>query len=360
MSIKALRYIIILIGFLSIFFSCQEDHITPPTEGATPIKEYFIAAEEVEWNYSPSQTNLAAGRPYSPDELVYLENAPQRIGRKNIKARYRLYKDAGFTEYQSTTDDSQAGILGPVIRAEVGDQIKITFKNNTGIAASMHPHGVKYDKLNEGITGVAPGETFVYTWEVPENAGPASGEGSSVAWAYHSHVMENLEGDLYAGLIGPLVIYRKGALENNKAKDVDAERFALFMVLDESSSLYLDNNISNYTDGTVDKSDPDFQESNKKHSVNGLMYGNQNFSIKAGMNVRWYLLAFGNEVDWHTAHWHGNTATFRGSRTDVIQLGPASMVVADMRADNPGTWMFHCHVHDHTLAGMDASYTVEQ
>jgi hypothetical protein len=34
------------------------------------------------------------------------------------------------------------------------------------------------------------------------------------------------------------------------------------------------------------------------------------------------------------------------------------MVSADMIADNPGTWLFHCQVSDHLEAGMLATYTI--
>jgi hypothetical protein len=34
------------------------------------------------------------------------------------------------------------------------------------------------------------------------------------------------------------------------------------------------------------------------------------------------------------------------------------MKTVDMIADNPGTWMFHCHVEDHMEAGMMAVYTI--
>jgi hephaestin len=34
------------------------------------------------------------------------------------------------------------------------------------------------------------------------------------------------------------------------------------------------------------------------------------------------------------------------------------MKVADMIPDNPGTWMYHCHVNDHMLEGMSARYQV--
>jgi hypothetical protein len=36
------------------------------------------------------------------------------------------------------------------------------------------------------------------------------------------------------------------------------------------------------------------------------------------------------------------------------------MVTVDMLADNPGTWLFHCHVADHMEAGMMATYTIYQ
>ena len=34
------------------------------------------------------------------------------------------------------------------------------------------------------------------------------------------------------------------------------------------------------------------------------------------------------------------------------------MVVADMVPDNPGIWLFHCHVNDHITAGMLTRYQV--
>jgi hephaestin len=45
-------------------------------------------------------------------------------------------------------------------------------------------------------------------------------------------------------------------------------------------------------------------------------------------------------------------------RTDVAPLATMGMLVADMVPDNPGTWLFHCHVKEHLLAGMQAQYTV--
>jgi manganese oxidase len=50
--------------------------------------------------------------------------------------------------------------------------------------------------------------------------------------------------------------------------------------------------------------------------------------------------------------------TTGGQTTDVVSLGPAQMITADMVPDRAGTWMFHCHVSDHMAAGMMAHYEV--
>ena len=80
--------------------------------------------------------------------------------------------------------------------------------------------------------------------------------------------------------------------------------------------------------------------------------------MRRGQRVRWYLMGMGTEVDLHTPHWHGNTVLIDGHRQDVIELLPASLIVADMKPDDPGTWLYHCHVGDHILAGMLALYQV--
>jgi FtsP/CotA-like multicopper oxidase with cupredoxin domain len=66
----------------------------------------------------------------------------------------------------------------------------------------------------------------------------------------------------------------------------------------------------------------------------------------------------GNEVDIHTAHWHGVTALDHGVRTDVVELTPAIFKTVDMAPDVAGVWLFHCHVADHMMAGMMARFEV--
>jgi FtsP/CotA-like multicopper oxidase with cupredoxin domain len=49
-----------------------------------------------------------------------------------------------------------------------------------------------------------------------------------------------------------------------------------------------------------------------------------------------------------------------GARIDTIEVFPATTQVVDMRPDNVGTWLFHCHVADHMAGGMMTRYTVTE
>jgi hephaestin len=82
--------------------------------------------------------------------------------------------------------------------------------------------------------------------------------------------------------------------------------------------------------------------------------------MKVGDRVRWYVLSLGEGLNFHTPHWHGNTLLWNGQRTDVFNLGPASMMTADMTPDDPGIWLLHCHVSEQMETGMVARYEVDR
>ena len=340
----------------------------------TTTRTYYIAADEVDWNYAPLGRNEIAGRPFNDDENVFVAQGPDRIGSTYRKARFRQYTDATFTRLQPKDARWQhTGLLGPTIRAEVGDTIKVVFRNNASRPYSMHPHGVRYAKdsegapYNDGTSGankaddaVPPGQTVTYTWEVPARSGPAEHDGPSVMWMYHSHTDEIK--DTNSGLMGPMIIYPDGALRaDGSVAGIDREFIAVFSVLDENQSHYLQDNIDRFTGNprSVDPEDEGFEESNLMHSINGYVYGNGPLmTANRGERVRWYLMGMGTEVDLHTPHFHGNTVTTMGMRTDVLELLPASMKTADMAPDAPGTWLLHCHVNDHIAAGMSTRYQI--
>jgi hephaestin len=220
---------------------------------------YYVAAEEVVWDYAPAGRNLMFDWELGEHEAIWTASGPDRIGRVYKKALYREYTDETFTELKPRPPEwEHLGFLGPLFRAEVGDTIRVVFKNRVSFPSSVHPHGVFYDKNSEGALSaddssegdrlddaVPPGGTHTYVWPVPERAGPAEGDGSSILWMYHSHTNE--ERDVAAGLMGPMIVSRRGATKaDGTPKDVDREYIVSFHEVDENLSWYLEDNIQTY------------------------------------------------------------------------------------------------------------------
>lgn len=384
---RPLRMPLASIGGLLLLVGCLSDDPAGPSLDASSnpysrahTRWFYIAADDVAWDYAPLGYNAITGQPFDDVANVFVQPGPDRIGDTYLKVLYREYTDASFTQVKPVAPEWQhLGVLGPLIRAVVGDTIKIVFRNKSSCDPecrpySMHPHGVFYEKDSEGApyddgtTGddkaddlVYPGQTHVYTWLVPPRAGPGPMDPSSIMWMYHSHVDETR--DTYTGLVGPIIVAAPGTLDpDGRPKDVDREFVTLFMVNNENASWLIDRNIATYAGRprSVDPADPDFEESNLMHGISGLVFGNlKGLDMRLGEHVRWYVMGMGTEIDIHTPHWHGQTGIWAGMRTDVLEIFPASMKVFDMVPDNPGTWLFHCHVNDHLDAGMIATFTVQ-
>lgn len=341
-------------------------------EGVT--RAYYIAADEMVWDYAPTGKDGISGKDFGEEASVFVERGPDRIGSRYVKAMYQEYTDKSFEQLKPRPPEwKHLGMLGPAIHAEVGDTVEVVFKNNTKRPVSVHPHGVFYEKDSEGAPyadgtdvadkkddAVPPGETHTYSWGVPERAGPGPQDASSVMWMYHSHTDEPK--DTNSGLMGPIIVTAEGeANDDGSPEDVDREFVTMFSVVDENDSWYLNQNIRRFTGqpGAVDVEDEGFVESNLMHSVNGFVFGNlPGLEMREGENVRWYVFGMGTEVDLHTPHWHGQTVLINGRRLDVSSVLPADVEVADMVPDDPGTWLYHCHVNDHIKAGMSALFTV--
>lgn len=369
--------------------------------GQTPdparTRHYYIAAEPVQWDFMPAGYDPICGMTPSANVLAW------HLVRK---ARYIQYTDGTFT--QRVPQDPRLGILGPTLRGVVGDYLVITFLNRTALPLSMHPHGVKYDKDSEGSyygdvnhlksvqtrykenhsppglgAAIGPNARFDYVWYLDDASGPLPTEPSSKGWLYHSHVSG--EGEINLGLEGIIIVTDpKRARPDGTPNDVDREMPALFMIFNESetdpeaaehaaaagggggslsnliSSLASANGRTSAAPPNASASPLDLKEEGERHAINGYIYGNlPGLEMNEGERVRWYLFGLGSETDLHTPHWHGLRVIEEGvRRTDTVELLPGSMKVADMLANDPGDWLFHCHVAEHMNNGMFALVTV--
>jgi hypothetical protein len=144
---------------------------TTPTPQA---RQYFIASEAVMWDYAPLGKDAVKDEVFAPPPAptgsdghdhdhsmgrrrslqpmdgmdhsmhggahahhtagAWMSNsrsAPQRIGRYYLKMQFVEYTDLTFTTRKPrSAEDEHLGILGPTIRAEVGDTIQVTFRNH--------------------------------------------------------------------------------------------------------------------------------------------------------------------------------------------------------------------------------------
>ncbi|XP_026517182.2 coagulation factor V-like, partial [Terrapene carolina triunguis] len=99
--------------------------------GAAQVREHYIAAEITSWSYRPQSK-----------EQSRLDNSEPVFK----KIAYREYE----ADFQTAKPrDTFSGLLGPTLRAEVGDTLVVHFKNMANKPLSIHPQGIAYNKLSE-------------------------------------------------------------------------------------------------------------------------------------------------------------------------------------------------------------------
>jgi hephaestin len=295
--------------------------------------------------------------------------------------RFIRYTDATFsTRWQHASADEAArwehlALLGPVLRAEVGDTIRVTFRNAAPAHFSLHPHGVVYPKGAEGapyVDGsaglrergddmVAPGETWPYTWFVPVSAGPGPGDPSSVPWLYHGHVHE--AGDENTGLVGVILVTGKGRARvpgsaneaDLRPADVDRELVVMAKAFDEGQASEEVHMSGHLLPAPPPGASDDFS---LFFTLNGLVACRLSFAATQGERVRLYGVSLGNEVDLHHIVVTGHSLMFRGERVSGLSLLPGTMFAADTVLNAAGDWLVASSVIHHAERGMVARLAV--
>jgi manganese oxidase len=207
-------------------------------------RHYCILSTETEWDYAPNSTKnkMDLTTLYENNAQTILTQSSYSMGSLFVKAIYREYeydqstKSCEWTKLKSSSSSSVNGILGPTIRAIVGDKIFVHYKNNCSRSYSIEPHGLFHSQNVNDL--VSPHEETTYTWLVMESSGPESKSFSSRVWMYHG----GNENDLHSGLIGPIVIVSADHIATTDQKkfvlpcDVDFEFILGMMSFDETLS----------------------------------------------------------------------------------------------------------------------------
>ncbi|KAI5621196.1 coagulation factor V precursor, partial [Silurus asotus] len=338
-------------GFLTVN-TCEE--FTAPKRKLTMQQKresqewiYYIAAEEIIWDYAP---NL-------PDNVdrnfrsTYLKQSSVRIGKKYKKAVFTQYTDESFKERaEEKQRKMELGILGPVIRAQIRDIIKIVFKNKASRPYSIYPHGLTIDKAAEGANypeggqqshAVQPGETYTYVWRVIEEDEPLPSDSRCLTRMYHSAV--DTPRDIASGLVGPLLICKSQSLSTRNVQlRADKEQHAMFAVFDENKSWYINENILTYCGEpkNVKPDDPEFYDSNVMHTINGYVYeSGQILGFCNGEIATWHVSSVGEQDDIQTATFYGHTFELNNREEDILSLFPMTGETISMNMANVGIWL---------------------
>lgn len=89
--------------------------------------------------------------------------------------------------------------LGPIIRVQRGDRLRVRLQNELDEQTIIHWHGMRVPAEQDGhpAAAIGPGEEFVYEFEVRDRAG---------TYWFHPHSHGTTASQVYAGLAGLLLV----------------------------------------------------------------------------------------------------------------------------------------------------------
>jgi len=250
---------------------------------------------------------------------------------------------------------------GPTLLMTQGETIRVVVTNNLPptdpmgpgmgppprpTSTTVHFHGTHMPNSADGVAGIsqpdpiAPGQTFTYEF-APEHAG---------TFAYHSHTDGAVQE--LRGLDGFLIVQPKSVDERERVDKDFALTVQQFAPPSEGAL------VDPFPPGTGDFP---FSTINGKTSeaAGGTM------DIEEGDRVRLRLYNASNVE--HSMHLHGHDFVIISRNGHPVPpaaqteqttetFGPGDFFELVFVADNPGNWIFHCHVPHHTSNKMMPGY----
>ena len=237
---------------------------------------------------------------------------------------------------------------GPEIRVREGDLVRITLHNELPVGTTIHWHGVNLSPEMDGPVGlnqaaVEPGEDFVYEFI----ASPAG-----TRW-YHSHADPTAQ--IALGLYGLLIVEPR---EPSRTYDRDYT----YILNEWDLELTPDVATGKAPRGVRDQ----ILRGGELGTDLFLMNGHAHESIPPiklaeGERVLVRLINAGNLP--HAIHTHGHSFKIVATDgndvpegmalvKDTVLIGPGERYDLELDGNNPGVWMFHCHMENHAANGM--------
>jgi len=239
---------------------------------------------------------------------------------------------------------------GPEIRASEGDLLRITLRNNLSVPTTIHWHGIHLRPEMDGPAGlnqaaVNPGDEFVYEFV-------ATPGGSR--W-YHSHADPQLQ--IPMGLYGPLIIEPREA-----PRPYTYDRDYTLILGEWDMELTPDVAAGRALRGPGDRMLRGGELGADMFLVNGHAHGAiAPIVISEGDRVLLRMINAGHLA--HPIHMHGHSFKIVATDgnpipmgmewiKDSLLIGPSERYDLEFTGNNPGVWMFHCHIEHHMANGM--------
>jgi FtsP/CotA-like multicopper oxidase with cupredoxin domain len=331
------------------------------------VREYWVQADSFEHDAVPSGYDPMSGRRFDKAETGF-----RALGFRAYTPGWGQPLDADLTP---TGIGANSGIPGPVLRAEVGDEIRVHFRNNDEHYRwphSMHPHGVRYAPEHDGGwlaedpqapgTAVPFGGDYTYRWFCTP--------GSVGTWPYHDHsVPQTVPAPHPAAAPSPAppaadphnvpAAAPAPAAPGEPTMEIGAQLGLLgVLAVTDARTPAVDREFVVMLHDVYKSDVPSLGMS--LNLVNGGAYldNTPTFRAKVGDRVRWRVAALGNEL--HVFHLHGHRwrSGQGGGWVDSELIGPATTLTVEYTEDNPGEWIYHCHATHHLMGGMAGRYRV--
>jgi FtsP/CotA-like multicopper oxidase with cupredoxin domain len=300
-----------------------------PSRGNNPDSPYYLGKQV------PGYRPRSAG----PAPFVALDLEPLPFQMQNGAKEFHLVcqpvKREFLPGYKMNVYGFNGSMPGPTIEVTQGDRVRIVVTNELTEDTVIHWHGfelpVQYDGSHTMTQNpIKPGKSFTYEFDVHE-------EGT---FFYHSHIpMQEA-----FGMVGWFIVHPKLAWDPPVDRDfcLIFQNFFIAPNQDTPDSWRMDWNW---------------------HTINGRSGPMTTpLVVKHGERVRIRIMNF-SPMQHHPIHLHGHTFWLTGHEgarcpksawvpRNTELIGIAQATDFEFIANNPGDWMFHCHMVHHMMNHM--------
>jgi manganese oxidase len=218
-------------------------------------------------------------------------------------------------------------VPGPHIKVDLGDKLRFDVTNELPLGTDVHWHGVKTPNSMDGVAPISQdlienGETFTYEFEAVKKA----------VGIYHAHVHGQMK--VPNGMLGIIQI---GDVDLPRGRTISGVSIPADLEVAQEIPMVLNDA------GTI-----------------GLSLNGKSFPATAPIVVNrgeWILVHYANEgLQVHPMHQHQFAQLVVAKDgipldspyfADTVNVAPGERYSVLIHAEDPGTWVWHCHILTH-------------